>query len=154
MNINYIIIATEWIVIICLLVKLIPKNKLREASVAFLFKQAVTWILGLEVVQLRLMEYPVRLFSYANRTSFTFEYFEYPSVCAIFNVHYPTKKSLFGQFIYYFYYCTSMTIIEVFLEKYTEILKYINWTWYITWITLFITFYITRMFYVWFFKIK
>lgn len=153
-NYNYILIATEWIIVVCLLVKFIPKNKLREASVAFLFKQSVTWLLGLFVVQLRLIEYPVRLFSYASRSSFSFEYFTYPSLCAIFNIHYPTKKSFFGQFMYYFYYCTSITILEVFVEKHTEILKYIHWTWYITWITLCMTFYITRMFYVWFFKLN
>jgi len=154
-NINYAIIIIEWIVTICLLVKFIPKNKLREASLAFSFKQLVTWVLGLAVVELRLIEYPVRLFfPYASKTSFTFEYFVYPSLCAIFNVHYPEKKSRWGQFMYYSYYCTTMTILEVFVEKYTEILKYIHWTWYITWITLFITFYMTRKYYEWFFKLK
>nr|WP_282434416.1 CBO0543 family protein [Desulfosporosinus orientis] len=43
----------------------------------------MTWAVGLGVVELRLIEYPVRLFPYANRTSFSFEYFIYPSICAI-----------------------------------------------------------------------
>ena len=154
MNRDYILIATEWCIIIGLLVKFIPKNKIREAHVSFLFNQFVTWILGLSVVQLKLIEYPVRLFPYATKSSFSFEYFAYPSLCAIFNVHYPEKKNTFGQFMYYFYYCTTMTVLEVFVEKYTNILKYIHWTWYITWITLFITFYITRKYYEWFFKLN
>ena len=152
MNINYILIAIEWIVTIGLLVKFIPKNKIRLALVAFHCKQLITWVMGLSVAQLKLIEYPVRLFPYANKASFTFEFFAYPSFCAIFNVNYPEKKSAFGQFMYYFYYCTTLTVIEVIVERYTDTLKYIHWTWYITWITLFITFYLSRIYCVWFFK--
>jgi len=152
MNINYLVIAIEWIVIIALLVKFIPKNKIKIALIAFHCTQLITWVLGLLIVQLKLIEYPIRLFTYANKTSFTFEYFAFPSFCAIFNVYYPEKKSAFGQFMYYFYYCTTLTVIEVFVEKYTDTLKYIHWSWYITWITLLITFYLTRKYCIWFFK--
>lgn len=151
---EYILITIEWIITIGLLIKFIPRNKIREAQVAFLFKQFITWLIGLAVVEARLIEYPARLFPHANRTSFTFEYFVYPSICAIFNVHYPENKSVLGQFMYYFYYCTTITGLEVLVEKYTKILKYIHWSWYITWITLFITFYMTRKYYMWFFKLK
>ncbi|NMC57343.1 MAG: hypothetical protein GYA50_09005, partial [Eubacteriaceae bacterium] len=111
-----------------------------------------TWILGLTVVQLGLIEYPVRFFPYATRTSFTFEYFVYPSICVIFNLYYPNGKSRFRQFMHYFYFCTAITIIEVLIEKYTDIIKYLHWTWHVTWITLFITFFLSRKFYVWFFS--
>lgn len=154
MSRDYIFDIIGWIITIGLLLKFIPKNKIREAHVAFLFKQVLTWVLGLTVVQYKLIEYPVRLFPYATRTCFSFEYFIYPSLCAIFNVNFPQKKKAFGQFMYYCYYCTTMTIVELYIEKYTNILKYIHWTWYITWITLFITFYCTRKYYVWFFKLK
>lgn len=153
MSVDYILIAVQWAIMIVLLILFIPKHKIREAQVAFLFKQFVTWVLGLLVVELRLIEYPVRLFPYANKTSFTFEYFIYPSICAIFNVHYPENKGHFGQFVYYFIYCTTLTGVEVIAEKYTNILKYIHWNWFITWISLFVTFYITRRYYIWFFKL-
>ena len=151
---DYILISIEWIVTIGLLIRYIPRNKIREANVIFLFKALLTWTLSLMVSELRLIEYPVRLFPYANRTSFTFEFFVYPSICAIFNTNFPEKKSTFDKFMYYCYYCTSMTILEIFTEKYTNILTYRHWTWYITWITLFITFFISRKYYVWFFKLK
>jgi hypothetical protein len=154
MNLNYILISIEWIGTISLLLIFIPKYKIREAYIAFSFKQILTWILGLTVAQLRLIEYPIRLFPYASKADFTFEFFMYPSLCAIFNVHYPKNKGTFGQFMYYFYYCTTMTILEVFAERYTNILKYLHWAWYITWITLFMTFYITRKFYEWYLKIN
>ena len=146
MNVDYILITIEWIVTIGLLIRFILRQKIREAYIAFLFKQVITWVTGLLVVELRLIEYPIRLFPYATKSCFTFEYFVYPSICAILNVHYPKNKNAFGQFMYYFYYCTTITGMEVLTERYTNILKYVHWTWYITWITLFITFYMTRSF--------
>ena len=97
MNRGYIFIAIEWIVTICLLVKFIHKSKIREASVAFCFNQFLTWILGLTVVQFKLIEYPVRLFPYATKANFTFEYFVYPSLCAIFTI--PKKKRLRSVYV-------------------------------------------------------
>ena len=154
MNGDYFLIAAAWITTITLLLMFIPRDKIREAQVAFFFKQVLTWLLGLTVVELKLIEYPIRLFSYANKTSFTFEYFIYPAICAVFNVHYPMGKSVWRQLLYYFYYCTAITAVEIIVEEYTDIIEYINWTWYITWITLFITFFMTRKFYEWFFKLK
>lgn len=154
MNTDLLILVFAWIITIIILILFIPKNKLREAQLVFLFKHVITWVIGLLVVELRLIEYPVRLFSYANRTSFSFEFFIYPSICAVFNIHYPNKKGIFKQFIYYFNFCSAMTIIEVLCERYTNIINYIHWTWYVTWITLFITFYLSRKFYLWYFKLK
>jgi hypothetical protein len=151
-NKEYALIIAQWIITIGLLIKFIPRNKIREAYIAFTFKQILTWILGLTVAELRLIEYPVRLFPYANKASFTFEYFVYPSICAIFNVNFPENKSNFSKSMYYFYYCTAITILEVLVEKHTNIIKYIHWTWHVTWITLFITFFITRRFYLWYLR--
>jgi hypothetical protein len=150
---EYLLEVIGWAITIGLLIKFIPKNKIRHAQVAYGFKLFITWLVGLSVVELGLIEYPIRLFPNATKTSFSFEYFIYPSFCAVFNVNFPEKKGAFGQFMYYFYYCTSLTIIEVIVERYTNILNYIHWTWYTTWITLFITFYMSRKFCVWFFKI-
>ena len=154
MNRDYILIIIECIITLGLLIRFIPKNKFREAQVVFLFKFFLAWIISLTISELMLIEYPVRFFSYAHKTSFHFEFFVYPSVSAIFNINYPEKKNTFSQFRYYVYYCTAITVMEVFTEKYTNILKYIHWTWYITWITLFITFYISRKYYVYYFKLK
>jgi len=151
---DVIILVIAWILTIVGLIIFIPKNKIREAIVIFLFKQLITWIIGLIVAELRLIEYPVREFSYASQASFSFEYFIYPAICVIFNLHYPENKKPLRQFMYYFSYCSAITIVEVLCERYTNIIKYINWEWYVTWISLFITFYMSRKFYLWFFKLN
>ena len=130
----------------------IPKSKIIEAHVAYLFAQVVTWPMGLIVAEYTLIEYPIRLFHYANKAQFIFEFFLFPSICTLFVVNYPEKKNVFGRFMYYFYYCTFLTIIEIFEERYTNVLKYIHWTWYVSWITMFIMFYIVRKYNKWFLR--
>ncbi len=151
-NPEYLYIVFAWVVTIPTLLLLIPKKKISVAVVAFLGKQFVTWLLGLIVVQLGLIEYPVRLFPKANMTSFTFEFLVYPSICAIFIVHYPQNKSRLTQLLYYAVYCTAITIVEVLVERYTDIIVYKHWHWYTTWLSLFATLYITKKFVDWFFR--
>jgi hypothetical protein len=129
----------------------IPKNKIRLAVVAFLFKQVITFLLGLMVVELGLIEYPFRLFASINRTSFTFEYYAFPVICAVFNVRYPNDRSILIQLGYYAAFSSVLTIVEVIIEKYTYLIKYIHWEWYITWVTICISFFISRLCRIWFF---
>ncbi|MEH7746748.1 CBO0543 family protein [Neobacillus drentensis] len=151
MKLEWWILLGAWLLTIRLLF-LIPKNKIRLAVTVFLFAQAITWIFGLLVVQYGLISYPVRLFADVNRASFTYEFFVYPTVAAIFNVFYPHSSRKVLKFFYYGAYCTALTIPEVLIEKYTDSLEYHHWTWYWTWITLFLTFMITRGFCVWFYR--
>ncbi|MEH7159000.1 CBO0543 family protein [Neobacillus drentensis] len=134
------------------LVFLIPKNRLRLAVSAFVFTQAITWIFGSLVVEYGLITYPVRLFHVANRSSFTYEFFVYPIVAGLYNVFYPYSFSLFIRILYTSAYCTVLTIPEVFIEKYTDLIEYQHWTWYWTWTSLFLTFMLTRGFCLWFFN--
>ncbi|WP_342431285.1 CBO0543 family protein [Neobacillus sp. FSL H8-0543] len=129
----------------------IPKNKIRLAVVAFLFKQVITILFGLVVVELGLLEYPIRLFASVNRTSFTYEYFAFPVVCAAFNVWYPNGRNPVFQIGYYSGVVSVLTAVEVIIEKHTDLINFIHWEWYTSWITICLSFYITRLFCVWFF---
>lgn len=149
-----IILVSAWIITIIVLIIFIPKNRIREAQLIFLFKQLQTWLFGLLVANYGLIEYPMRLFQYATRADFTFEFFIYPAVCVIFNLHYPQKKSWFRQAVHYVSYTTTITLFEIVIEKYTNIINYLHWTWYLTWITICVTFWFSRLYYVWFYKHK
>lgn len=129
----------------------IPKNKFRLAVVAILFKQVITFLIGLVVVELGLLEYPVRLFPSVNRTSFTYEYFAFPVICAAFNVWYPNNRSTLLQLAYYAGFTSVLTIGEIIIEKYTDLITYIHWAWYISWISICLSFFISRLFCRWFF---
>jgi hypothetical protein len=152
MSIDRLILLLVWLLTIGLLF-IIPRVKRRLAVVAFLIKQLFTWILGLITVELGLIIYPVNHpFGKVNRASFTFEYFVYPAVCSLFNVFFPNMRSKFFKLGYYSVFCTLITIVEVLIEKYTDLIEYIHWSWYWTWLSLFATFFMSRTFCVWFFK--
>lgn len=137
---------------IFLLWKFTPKEKILDAQISFLFMQALTWLLGALVVEARLIEYPFRFMEHAYRISFTFEYFIFPAVSALFNMHFPADKSFMKKVQYSVSFPTAITIGEVILEKYTETINYINWNWYLTWTSMFIVLLISYRYYCWFFK--
>ena len=146
---------STWIITILLLIRFVPKNKIREAHVIFMFKQGMTWLLGLLAVENHNIKYPYRtFFQKATKSSFTFEYFVYPALCTLFNIHYPEKKSIFSKALYYLGHTSFVTLFEVLLLKYTKLIRYKKWTWYWTFITIWVTYYISRIYHKWFFKNK
>ncbi|MBM7867155.1 hypothetical protein GTO89_10310 [Heliobacterium gestii] len=150
MSLERIIEFGAWIVMAIALIYYVPKEKFRDSILIFFFKQLLTWFSGILVVQWNLIVYPVRLFASAVNTSFTFEFFVYPGICVLFNLYFPEHRSLLRKAIHYVIYTSGITVFEVVLENYTNLIKYIHWSWYWTWITLFLTFMASRYFYRWF----
>jgi hypothetical protein len=149
------IITSAYMIIIFLLIKFVPKDKLRHAVLPFLFKQAITCFFGLLVVEKKLIEYPYRpFFKKIYKGSFCFEYFFYPVFCVFFNLYYPDKRSALIKGIYYLVYSTIITGLEVLLVKYTKLIRYKKWNWYWSFITMWFTNYLSHVFYKWFFKDK
>ncbi len=130
----------------------IPKYYYRRASISFLFMIFVSWFLGIIVVEYDLIEYPKRFLASVNETSFTFEFFVFPVIGVFFNLYYPASSTRWKQFIYTAALTTGIVIPEIIVEKYTDLIEYINWTWYISWISIFATFALLRFFYKWYFK--
>lgn len=150
-----IILYLVWIVTAILLVIFIRRKNFIKAQLSFLFMQVPTWLFGTLVVKERLIEYPVGFLSVVYKASFTFEFLVFPAISAIFNVHFPNEKPWFIKSIYIFSFPTVMTIIEILLEKHTELITYINWTWYMSLISMTITLLLSYWYYLWFFgKIK
>lgn len=153
MLLENLILITTVIIIISSLFLFVPKEQVRDACLIFLFMESITWVIGLYVVQKGWIQYPVRLvFENASSTCFVFEFLVYPSICVFFNFHYPRKSTHFVKIMYYALIVSAMTAFEAFLESHTMLIKYTGWTWYWTWLALFATFYISRKFYLWFFK--
>lgn len=152
--IEYIILISVWMVSFLLLYLCVPKVMYREAQVSFLFMQALTWFSGGIVVEMHLIRYPVRLFTHAFQSSFTFEYLAFPVISVLFNLYFPENKSWVKKALYVLTFPTILTIIEVPLEKYTDTLEYQHWNWVLIWGTRLIALYISYLYYKWFFKYK
>ncbi|MBD0382523.1 CBO0543 family protein [Paenibacillus sedimenti] len=145
-----IILITVWAVCIAGLL-LVPKHLRREAQIVFLFQQFITWILGLIVVQNGWLEYPVRELS-LNLTSLTYEFLAYPLVAVYMNLYYPIRKSMWIQLLYVAAYPAGLTIIEHYIEIHTRLIDYVSWKWYWTFLSTWATLYLSRGFYVWFYR--
>lgn len=151
--IERLIIGSVWLISFASLL-FIPRQKYRQASFIFLFAQLPAGIFGLLVVEASLIEYPVRELYKANATSFSFEYLILPLICVFFNLYYPEKESSHKKVFYYIITLGIFTFIEYITEKYTLIVKYIHWEWYITLITMCLLIYFVRIVYKWFFNFE
>ncbi|MFF2158210.1 CBO0543 family protein [Paenibacillus chitinolyticus] len=78
------------------------------------------------MVELQLLAYPVRKLFDVSPTSFTYEYMSYPMTCAVFNAYYPSHRSGWIQFGYYVLFTTVLTIGEVLLVQYTDLIRYVR----------------------------
>jgi hypothetical protein len=151
-KVEIVILIVSIIVSVLLLWTFVSKDKILKAHVSFLFMQVQTWLFGAIVVENRLIEYPVRFVYYAYRVSLVFEYFVFPTVSVLFNIHFPSGKGFIHKILYIIAFPTVLTIIEVLLEKYTDVIKYLHWAWYWSWLTMLITLLISYRYYLWFFK--
>jgi hypothetical protein len=145
-----------YIIYACTFISLafIPKDKVRDASIIFLYQQAVTWFAGLLAVELNLLEYPVRELAKVNGTSFLYEFFSYPVVTIFFCFYYPRTSKGWKKIIYISAFSTGLTVPEVIFEHYTHLINYIRWEWYVTWVTVYSTLFLAWVFYKWYFKLN
>ncbi|MCM0650139.1 hypothetical protein NBE98_17360 [Clostridium swellfunianum] len=146
------IISSVWVITL-ISTFFIPKQKYREAYFIFMFSQLPSWIFGLVVVEAGLIAYPVRELSRANATSFSFEFLVLPFMCIFFNLYYPVNKNLFRKLSYYITILGPFTLAEYFTEKYTDIIEYLHWAWYTTFITMILFIYFVRAAYKWYFRL-
>jgi hypothetical protein len=87
---------------------------------------------------MKLICYPSRFFEYATTANFTFEYFIFPIVSALYNLYYPKKASLLKGVTFTGVIVSILTFNEVILESYTDTIEYLHWEWYWSWVSMFI----------------
>lgn len=145
------IILTATVLVSLLSLAFIPKYKTLQMQFVILFVQLPTWLLGLLVVELGLLEYPYRELASVNRTSFIFEYVILPVLCVHVNNYYPWRASTLAKAAYLVSIGLIMIGGEVILERYTMLIKYTGWEWYWTWISVVFIFYLTQKAVAWFF---
>jgi hypothetical protein len=134
--------------------RFIPRDKWREASIIFLGQQFFTWFSGLLVVELQLIEYPVRELADVHKTSFLFEFLAFPIISIFYCIYYPQAAGAWRKFLYTSAFCSVLTLLEIIFEQYTLLISYIKWDWYVTWISVYAALLLSHWFYKWFFKIN
>ncbi|WP_081755943.1 CBO0543 family protein [Paucisalibacillus sp. EB02] len=144
------ILLLSMVVAAVLLLVFVPKSKVIDANITFLFMQAQSWLYGTLVSQYNLILYPVRILERAYISNFAFEYVVFPTIAVLYNLYFPRAKRLLVKLFYIVLYPTLITLLEVWLEKTTELIVYKHWAWYWSWITMLITLNIALFYYNWF----
>ena len=131
---------------------LIKKTQIRAALFAVLAAQAFSWPFSIMLVYTNAAEYPVRLFANATDNSFILSYLLFPTVFALYYLHYPRVASINRQLIFSALICGGTVLLHVLLERYTNLIKYQNFSWYWNLLTYLISFYTLRKYVEWFFN--
>lgn len=114
--------------------------------------QLFTWPIGIILVSLGKIDYPVRLFPKAVDSSFLHGYLMNPISFAIFYVNYPSKAKLIYRWLFTLLISYIPVVITDLVEKYTELVAYRAWRSYYTWIMTLLIYFFARKYLDWFFK--
>ena len=140
-----IISITAFIIALLVLIFVIDWRYFRDWVVVFLFKSNIDFLWGSPVVSLKLIEYPDRWFPRYYETSVLFEVWVFPILCVWYN-QITRDKGLGSIILYAIIFSAGITAIEYPLEIYTDLIHYIEWSWFTTFYTLNITFLMSRTF--------
>jgi hypothetical protein len=110
------------------------KPPTKDLIIIFLMTSFFSIFLGVLVVEEKMLEYPISFLSNYFSSSLLYEYLLLPVVCIYF--YQATYFSRYPSIILKCALYTSvLTIIEVLLERYTDLIEYYTWTWKHTFIS-------------------
>ncbi|MEH7014586.1 CBO0543 family protein [Neobacillus niacini] len=152
MNKEILILVFSWVIAVLCLLKYVPKDKRRVAHITFLFGQAFSWLFEYFQVRLELLEFPFREFNYATKMSFSLHYVIFPTYAVFFILLYPIQKAPKWIIIYYLIYGMALPTYAFFLERYSSLIDYKKWNWFLAVIVNLIAMFIVKKFVFWFKK--
>lgn len=132
-----IILWSLLIIGVTLLFSSLRKPPIKNWILIFSLSSYFSTFFGVLVVEEKMLEYPVRFLSNYFSSSLLYEYLLFPVVCIYF--YQTTYRSRYLNIVLQcILYTTVLTIIEIFFERYTELIKYHTWTWKYTFISTFL----------------
>lgn len=121
---------------IALLFFSLRKPPIKDWILIFLLTSCFSIFIGVLVAKKKMLEYPIRFLSKYFSSSLLYEYLLLPVVCIYFyqTTYYSKYPSIILQCALY---TSALTILEVLLERYTDLIEYHTWTWIHTFISTF-----------------
>lgn len=107
----------------------IPRKQLRKAILTFLAFQATTWCVSILLVQLNVIEFPVREFSIATKVVFIPQFFVYPAFFTWFVFMYTQKSSRIYKALHCFISISIPVWFAFFIAVYTNLSEFTKGTW-------------------------
>jgi len=133
------------VITLLLLIFAVDWRYFRDWIVVYLFKSIIDFAWGSPVVNLKLLDYPIRLLPHYYNTSILFELWVFPTVCILYN-QVTRKRGLWPIIYYAVIFSAVITAIEYPLELYTDLIEYLDWSWFTSFYTIMITFLCSRAF--------
>lgn len=152
MLLERLILVLMWLLGIVGILVLIPRDKRRQGILAALMFQAIIWLCDMPSFYYGLLSAPVREFPKATDLAITINYIFYPVLFSVYYDHKRVKGSQWSRFAYFMIWISGVTLFDVVLEKYTDLLEYGKITWYGMWMYIGFLFYIGQVCCNWFFK--
>jgi hypothetical protein len=148
------ILVAMWLFGFVGLILFIPRKDRRKGFLAFLMFQAIIWLCDMPAFKFDLLRAPIRELPKATDLPLTIDYFFYPVLFSIFYVHRPVKGSLWSRFTYFLIWITASALLDIVIERYTDLLEYEFLKWYGMWMYIGFLFYVSQVCCNWFFKDK
>jgi len=146
------VLIISWTVAIGMLWWKIPRNKVREAHLVFLFAQAIGWLYVFIQTKLGNIIFPYREFPYASDMLISLHYIIYPTFNVFYILWYPKNKGKFIRIIYTLIFIGIHQMYEYLLARYTDLIENKNWHWSYGLLTKLIIYFIILRFYKWYKK--
>ncbi|TCP55621.1 hypothetical protein EV586_103274 [Tumebacillus sp. BK434] len=141
-----------WLSIPLVLYLLVPRTKVPDAHIVFLFAQLLTWTIDLLNVQFDLVQFPYREFQYATKTSFTLHYIFYPGVFVLYALFVPERRGWPVRVGYHALWTLLIVLFIYALDRYTELVKLVYTNFFLRFGITLTLLLLTRVFYVWYRK--
>lgn len=146
-----IILAAVWVICVLALAIGVKKERWREAAIIFFAGQVITWSVSLLLVEFDLVENPVREFSRATASNFSFNFVFFPTAGIVFNLYYPEKRSLLLKLGYNVLWVGGLTGLILATARFTGLIRPSPYYRYGIWLLVFLSFYAVRKYYLWYF---
>ncbi|MTI81947.1 MAG: hypothetical protein FH758_13940 [Firmicutes bacterium] len=143
MGIEWIITWAAVIISLVALLFSLSKPPIKDWIIVYFLKAFISLNIAVFLVAQERFIFPVRFLPEVYQTSILFDLLVFPILCVLYNQT-SYKSNLRSIIIQSVLYSGIMTAIEVWLERYTKLIEYINWSWLHTFAYLIITFLAVR----------
>ncbi|MEI7026387.1 CBO0543 family protein [Paenibacillus sp. y28] len=144
-----------WNIVSCglvsaLLWRFVPRQRIREAWVSFLFTQVIAWSAGGLIYNAHLISAPVRLFPAATHQNVMTAYFIFPALSALYYIHFPMGR--FKRFLCTCAYSGVVALLTFCMDAFTDLLRFDHWNAAHYFVFSLVTLPVCRWFTLWFFR--
>lgn len=131
MRVDHWLLIALWVVGIVGFIQFIVRTDLRKGLLSFMMFQAIIWFCNMFLFQYGFIRAPIRELPTAHDFPLTIDYFFQPFLFALFYLYRGRMRS---KLTFFFIWISGVTLFDVIIERYTELLEFEKMTWYGLWV--------------------